>query len=91
MRDELRCSDMACRWGVHQFSIMLANTSEEEAIAVTDRLAELMDEMTFQFDSTELRLETNIALTTLPPGEKKEAAELMRLGYTCTCPVGLNR
>lgn len=79
IRDTVRPSDIAARFGGEEFLIVLPDTSGEEASVVAERLRRRISENPFRLDSgeEEIRLTVSIGVSALGSPDYGEAAEEM--------------
>jgi diguanylate cyclase (GGDEF)-like protein len=54
IRKNIRCEDIACRYGGEEFALLLPETSREEALSVSGKLGELVRNHNFFFKGLSL-------------------------------------
>jgi two-component system cell cycle response regulator len=65
IREIVRQEDLFARYGGEEFVLVLVETPHEEAVAVAERVRDLVENMPFRFESTPLKLTMSIGAATL--------------------------
>lgn len=72
LRDDLRQSDILCRWGGEEFVLLLKDTSVEQARALAQKIRQQTEQSTFHYNGSDLRITTSIGLAQLDADESLE-------------------
>lgn len=79
LRDSLRATDIAARYGGDEFVLILPNTGQEEAVMVASRIREAIKMFRFGLrHGVECRLTASFGIATLPD-DTEDRIELIRL------------
>lgn len=77
LSETFRQSDLACRYGGEEFSLILPNTDIDQALISCDRFRELVAKRRFNFDNQIVRMTISIGLASFLESEAKSSAELI--------------
>jgi diguanylate cyclase (GGDEF)-like protein len=69
LRDNLRQSDILCRWGGEEFIILLKDTSPEQARLLAEKIRQQTEQASFSYKDASLRITTSIGLAELHPDD----------------------
>lgn len=76
LREHLRATDVAARWGGEEFALLLPETDMEEATAVLERVRSVVAEADWNVIADGLRVTVSIGATSWTP--ESSAADLLR-------------
>ena len=79
LKGSIRESDLVCRYGGEEFSVILSNTQLKEARIVCERFREKVSAHTFEYDSSQFKITVSIGMATLNKSKSKSHNELV--GY----------
>ncbi|MBC9249893.1 diguanylate cyclase [Pseudomonas alcaligenes] len=63
LQDNLRQSDIICRWGGEEFILLLKDTGASTARQLAEKIRQQTEQAVFQFNGVNLRITTSIGLT----------------------------
>ncbi|MFZ3203839.1 MAG: GGDEF domain-containing protein, partial [Pseudomonas sp.] len=69
LRDNLRQSDIICRWGGEEFILLLKDTSPEQARLLADKVRQQTEHSRFSYKGARLQITTSIGLAELRPDD----------------------
>jgi diguanylate cyclase (GGDEF)-like protein len=69
LRDNLRQSDILCRWGGEEFITLLKDTSPEQARLLAEKIRQQTEQASFSYKDASLRITTSIGLAELHPDD----------------------
>jgi diguanylate cyclase (GGDEF)-like protein len=69
LRDELRQSDIICRWGGEEFVLLLKDTPIEQARALAQKIRQQAEQSEYSHNGNALRITTSIGLAQLTDDE----------------------
>lgn len=74
LKESSRTNDYACRYGGEEFSVVLTNTSKDQAFTIAERLRQRIENYNFQkFSSTQnLKITMSIGIATFPQDAKSK-------------------
>lgn len=72
LRDNLRQSDILCRWGGEEFVLLLKDTSVEQARVLAQKIRQQTEQSAFHYNGSDLRITTSIGLAQLNADESLE-------------------
>ncbi|MDO9623777.1 MAG: diguanylate cyclase [Pseudomonas sp.] len=67
LRDNLRQSDILCRWGGEEFIILLKDSSPEQARLLAEKIRQQTEHASFSYKDASLHITTSIGLAELHP------------------------
>lgn len=69
LRDNLRQSDIICRWGGEEFILLLKDTSPEQARLLAEKVRQQTEHSRFSYKGASLQITTSIGLAELHPDD----------------------
>lgn len=69
LRDNLRQSDIICRWGGEEFILLLKDTSLEQARLLAEKVRQQTEQGNFSYQGISLHITTSIGLAELHPDD----------------------
>jgi len=69
LRDNLRQSDIICRWGGEEFILLLKDTSPEQARLLAEKVRQQTEHSNFSYKGASLQVTTSIGLAELHPDD----------------------
>lgn len=69
LRDNLRQSDIICRWGGEEFILLLKDTSPEQARLLAEKVRQQTEHSNFSYKGASLQITTSIGLAELHPDD----------------------
>lgn len=69
LRDNLRQSDIICRWGGEEFILLLKDTSPEQARLLAEKIRQQTAQNNFSYQGASLHITTSIGLAELHPDD----------------------
>ena len=69
LRDNLRQSDIICRWGGEEFILLLKDTSPEQARLLAEKVRQQTEHSSFSYKGASLQVTTSIGLAELHPDD----------------------
>jgi diguanylate cyclase (GGDEF)-like protein len=69
LRDNLRQSDILCRWGGEEFIILLKDSSPEQARLLAEKVRQQTEQGSFSYKGARLHITTSIGLAELHPDD----------------------
>ncbi|MNQ56342.1 Response regulator PleD [compost metagenome] len=69
LRDNLRQSDIICRWGGEEFILLLKDTSPEQARLLAEKIRQQTAQGSFSYKGASLHITTSIGLAELHPDD----------------------
>lgn len=78
IKERIRCEDIVARYGGEEFSIIMPELSSENATVFADRLREMVENSSFQFDDAAIPVTVSIGIATMI-GELIESQELISI------------
>nr|WP_298143033.1 sensor domain-containing diguanylate cyclase [uncultured Pseudomonas sp.] len=72
LRDDLRQSDILCRWGGEEFVLLLKDTSVEQARVLAQKIRRQTEQSEFHYNGSALHITTSIGLAQLHAEESLE-------------------
>lgn len=69
LRDNLRQSDILCRWGGEEFIILLKDSSPEQARLLAEKIRQQTEHASFSYKDASLHITTSIGLAELHPDD----------------------
>jgi len=69
LRDNLRQSDIICRWGGEEFILLLKDTSPEQARQLAEKIRQQTEQGSFSYKGASLHITTSIGLAELHPDD----------------------
>lgn len=73
LKESLRSSDIACRWGGEEFLIVLPRTGIEAATRVADNLRKRVEQQQFVFETVKISITLSAGVATYLSGESRES------------------
>ncbi len=74
-----RESDLCCRYGGEEFTVLLENTDGEDALRLAERLRRAIAALAFSFDRNKIPLTLSLGVASFPELHIKTASELLLL------------
>ena len=78
VRETVRKEDLFARYGGEEFALVLVETTHDEAVAVAERVRELVAETPFRFEGTQLGMTVSIGVATTLGEPGLTPADLLR-------------
>ncbi len=72
-------SDLCCRYGGEEFTVLLENTDGEDALRLAERLRRAIAALAFSFDRNKIPLTLSLGVASFPELRIKTASELLLL------------
>ncbi|MEM6454206.1 MAG: GGDEF domain-containing protein [Acidobacteriota bacterium] len=74
-----RATDLCCRYGGEEFTLLLPETNGEQALRLAERLRGAIERLTFAYDGVDVPLRLSIGVAAFPDLYIKTASELLVL------------
>jgi two-component system cell cycle response regulator len=78
LKEWIRQSDLACRYGGEEFSVILSDTDMHKAAGVCERFRETLNQRTFYYNLTPIQVTVSIGISSLAALTTKSAEMLVR-------------
>ncbi len=78
LKEWIRQSDMACRYGGEEFVVILPDTDMHQAAGVCERFRETLNQRTFYYNQTPIQVTVSIGISSLAAPTTKSAEMLVR-------------
>ncbi|TWI58707.1 diguanylate cyclase (GGDEF)-like protein [Pseudomonas duriflava] len=72
LRENLRQSDLLCRWGGEEFLILLKDTPADKALILAEKLRDKAAKLQFSHDDVSIQITVSIGVAQLRPNENLE-------------------